>query len=152
MKPFPKKIGEILKKLRSARDELRAAFPQMPFSLDGNLVGDIGEAIAISDLGLEKLKPSSKLHDCKAKDGTLVQVKTTQQTTPGKGVGLGLIKKSFNHLIVIQLFQNGYEILFDGPGTMIDKARAHKISPSLSVLQLKRLNADVKPKEKLLRT
>ncbi len=140
MRKFPPKIGEILKKLRSARDELKKAFPELRFALDGNLVGDIGEAIAIRDLGFQKLKPGSKLHDCKAKNGTLVQVKTTQQTIPGKGVGLGLEKKTFKHLIVIQLLETGYEILFDGPGKIINKARARKSSASLSVKQLRELN------------
>lgn len=140
MRPFPKEIEPAIKKLRLARDELKRAFPELRFALDGNLVGDIGEAIAISDFGLTKLKPGSRLHDFQTSDGKLVQIKTTQQTKPGKGVGLGLIKKSFEHLIVIQLLENGYEILFDGYGKRVDAARAHKKSPSLSVKQLSELN------------
>lgn len=144
MKPFPCKIGEVLKKLRSARDELRAEFPDLRFALDGNLIGDIGEAIAVSDFGLEKLNPGSKQHDCKTKSGKLVQVKTTQQITPGKAVGLGLTKRTFDHLLVIQLLDCGYEILYNGPGSYVDKARAHKESASLSVRQLSVLNDKAK--------
>jgi len=140
MKPFPRKIGQILKKLQSARDELRSEFPELRFALDGNLVGDIGEAIAICDFGLQKLKPGLKVHDFRAKNGSLVQVKTTQQTIPGRGVGLGLIKRSFDHLIVIQLLEEGYDILYDGPGSYLDRVRAHKKSASLSVRQLRELN------------
>lgn len=140
MRPFPEKIEQALKKLRCARDELKRAYPDLRFALDGNLVGDIGEAIAISDFGLIKLKPCSRLHDFKTRDGRKVQVKTTQQTIQGKGVGLGLIKRSFEHLIVIQVLENGYEILFDGYGKRVDAARAHKKSASLSVKQLRELN------------
>jgi hypothetical protein len=117
MKPFPGKMGDALKKLRSARNDLRAEFPGHPFALDGNLVGDIGEAIAIKEFGLKKLNSGSKNHDCKAQNGKHVQVKTTQQTVPGMGVGLGLEKRSFDHLIVIQLLDDGYEILYNGPGS-----------------------------------
>src|SRR5436853_97198 len=105
MKPFPRRIGNALKKLRSARDDLRTMFPELRFALDGNLVGDIGEAIAICDFGLAKLRPGTTLHDFATKKGKLIQVKTTQQTAQGKGVGLGLIKRSFDHLIVIQLLE-----------------------------------------------
>jgi len=151
MRPFPQTIRKALNTLRSARDELRRAFPQLRFALDGNLIGDIGEAIAICHFGLEKLKPCSTLHDFKARNGNLVQVKTTQQTIPGKGVGLGLIKKSFKHLIVIQLLENGYEILFDGPGKTVDKARAHKKTASLSVKQLCELNQTIQTNERLIK-
>lgn len=149
MKPFPGKIGVILKKLRAARAELHVAYPDHPFTLDGNLIGDIGEAIAISDFALRKLKTGSKLHDCKTRDGKRVQVKTTQQTVPSKGVGLGLTKRSFKHLLVIQLLDDGYKILYDGPGRYVNKKRKGKKSPSLSVKQLGELDAKVKPDERL---
>jgi hypothetical protein len=124
-------------------------FPELRFALDGNLVGDIGEAIAISDFKLKKLKPGTTLHDFKTKKGKLVQVKTTQQTAPGKGVGLGLIKRSFDHLLVLQLLERGYEVLYNGPGKYVDKARAHKKSASQSVKQLKVLDSGVTKKERL---
>jgi hypothetical protein len=124
-------------------------FPELPFALDGNLIGDIGEAIAICHFGLKKLNSGTKLHDLKTKSGKLVQVKATQHTVPGKGVGLGLIKRSFDHLIVIQLLERGYEILYDGPGSYVDEARAHKKSASLSVGQLQKLNREVPTRDRL---
>ncbi|MGO8836616.1 MAG: DUF6998 domain-containing protein [Limisphaerales bacterium] len=149
MRRYPGKIGAILKKLRSARDELHVTYPDHPFTLDGNLIGDIGEAIAIIDFSLKKLDPGSKLHDCKTRNGKRVQVKTTQQTVPGKGVGLGLTKRSFKHLLVVQLLDDGYEILYDGPGRYVNKKRKGKKSPSLSVKQLGELDTKVKPDERL---
>lgn len=153
MKEPPRKIAASIRKLYSARNELRRAFPNLPFTLDGKLVGDIGEAIAIAEFGLTKLGEGAKLHDCRAPSGKLVQVKATQQTAPGKSVGLGREKQSFDHLLVIQIFENGkYSVLYDGPGRYIDRAWADKSFASLSVLQLKRLNTEVKPREKLLDT
>jgi uncharacterized protein DUF6998 len=151
MKPTPRDIGPIIKRLYGARDELRKAFPELPFPLDGKLVGDIGEAIAIADFGLEKLPEGTVRHDFKTAGGKLVQVKTTQQTEKNKPVGLGLTKESFDHLVVIQIFEDGtYSVLFDGPGTHVDDARSHRTSASLTVSQLKWLNAEVDPKQKIV--
>ncbi|HTA94576.1 MAG TPA: hypothetical protein VK769_00480, partial [Verrucomicrobiae bacterium] len=99
--------------------------------------GDIGEAIAIGHFGFEKLPGGTKLHDFKTKDGRHVQVKATQQIDGGS-VGLGREQQSFEHLIIFQINEDGtYNVLFDGPGSYIDKACAHKTSASLSVLRLK---------------
>lgn len=152
MKKTPRNIGDTIKRLYAARNELRKAFSELPFTLDGRLIGDIGEAIAIADFGLEKLKEGTKLHDFKTSDGKLVQVKTTQQHEEGKGVGLGLKKESFDHLIVIQLSEEGtYTILFDGPGKYVDEARLRRSSPSLTVSQLRRLNREVKADERIIK-
>ena len=151
MKPTPRNIGVVIRKLYAARNKLREAFPRLSFTLDGNLIGDIGESIAMGEYKLIPLKKGAKRHDFQTRGGKKVQVKATQQTK--KNVGLGQKKEHFQHLVVFQIFEDGrYSILFDGPGKYIDKAWAHKTSPSLSVLQLQRLNADVKSKEKLLGT
>jgi len=149
MKHSTKKIGPILKRLYKARNELRTLFPKFPFTLDGNLIGDIGEAIAIQDFGLEKLSRGTKGHDFKTKDGILVQVKATQAVKGG--VGLGLIMQSFEHLIVIQLTEDGeYGILYDGRGHLIDSVRTHRKTPSLTVNQLRKLNAKVADNDRLV--
>jgi hypothetical protein len=149
MKQTPRNIGAAIKDLYKARNRLRKAFRDLPFTLDGNLIGDIGEAIAMHDFELIPLRKGSKGHDFKTQSGKLVQVKATQQTK--KGVGLGQKKVHFEHLVVFQIFEDGtYSILFDGPGGYIDKAWAHKKSASLSAIQLGRLNSEVKQSERLL--
>lgn len=151
MKPAPRNIGPFVRELYDARNKLRNAFPELPFTLDGKLIGDIGEAIAIEDFGLKQLPGNSKDHDFQAPDGRKVQIKTTQKTTDNKPVGLGLDKRTFDHLIVIELDQDGsYRILYDGPGTYIDAARAHKSSASLSIKQLTELHAQVPKPERLV--
>lgn len=143
-----RKLRPILHRLYEARNELRQLHSDLKFTLDGNLVGDIGEAIAQEHFGLEPLPANTKGHDFRAADGRLVQVKTTQKQ---KGqVGLGLNKHSFEHLIVLQLTESGnYGVLYDGPGSLIDEARAHKKTPSLSVKQLQQLQEQVPDTERL---
>ena len=148
MRPIPANLSGPLKKLMAARDELRQAFSELSFARDGNLVGHIGEAIAISDFKLTKLPAGSKTHDFKAPNGIHVQVKTTQQKKGG--VGLGLVKTKFEHLIVIQLTNSEtYSILYDGPGSYIDEANSHKTGASLSVSRLQQLNDLVPIKKRL---
>ena len=148
MNAVPRGIGDIIKRLYAARNELRQAFPGLSFTLDGKLVGDIGEAIAMDAYRLIPLAAGAKRHDFRTEAGREVQVKLTQQT---KGnVGLGRSKQRFEHLVVLQVFEDGtYSVLFDGPGEYIDRAWAHKKSASLSILQLRRLNDSVKETERL---
>jgi len=149
--PIAKTLEPLIRDLYAARNAIKAACPEFPFTLDGKLVGDLGEAIALRDHGLERLPPGNALHDFKAPDGRLVQVKTTQATKNGRGVGLGLRKQTFEHLLVFQIAEEGTcSILYDGPGHYVDAARKHKKSPSLSVSQLRRLNALVKPAERVI--
>lgn len=143
--------AEALKILYDARNALRKHFPGLSFTLDGRMVGDVGEAIATRQWGFIPLPSNSKTHDVMTASGLKVQIKTTQQTTNGKGVGLGLAKRSFCHLIVIQIHEDAtYNVLYDGPGSYIDQKRAGKKSASLTVKQLRELNTEVPAKEKIL--
>lgn len=143
------KLEPLVRDLYRARNALRDACPLFSFTLDGKIVGDLGEAVAFYDYGLERLPSGNALHDFKAADGRHVQVKTTQAIKGG--VGLGLYKQSFEHLIVFQVNEEGrFTIIYDGPGAYIDNARANRKSPSLSVAQLKRLNEKVAGHERIL--
>lgn len=143
--------AEALKQLYNARNALRRLFPGLLFTLDGRMVGDVGEAIATRQWGFTALPSNSKTHDVVTPSGINVQIKTTQQTQNGKGVGLGLDKRSYDHLIVIQIHEDAtYDVLYDGPGTYIDKKRKGKKSASLTVKQLRELNTKVPAKDKIL--
>lgn len=150
-KKAPAPIPETLAALYQAQDTLRAAFPHHPFGLDGNLIGDIGEAIAEKDFGLVPLGGGKPSHDMRRpSDNALVQVKTTQKAADGKGVGLGLVKTTFDFLLVLELDKDGtYEVLYDGPGDIIDATRAHKKGASLSRKQLRACQQTLNDREKL---
>lgn len=152
MKRSGKSLEPIIKRLYQARNELRALFPELAFTLDGKLIGDIGEAIALQDFGFTKLPEGTELHDFVTDDGRHIQIKTTQASAPNRGVGLGLTMQSFEHLIVIQITEEGtYNILYDGPGSYIEAARSHRTTPSLTVSQLQRLDSKVTDAERIIK-
>jgi len=166
----PDPIPSVLKVIYEQQGILRRAFPKPAptrrgkrgkpkkeegeehgFALDGNLVGDIGEAIAERFFGLEKLPGNSQSHDfVRPEDGLQVQVKTTQKAAASKQVGLGLKKTPFKHLLVFELEKDGsFEVIFNGPGSVIDKKRENKESASLSRLQLRECQTRVGMEEQL---
>ena len=142
--------AEALRQLYDARNALREHFDGLPFTLDGRMVGDIGEAIAVYKWGLTRLPEGSKTHDVKTASGKHIQIKTTQQTRGS--VGLGLHKQAFEHLIVIQIGEDAsYNVLYDGPGSYVDVKRNGKKSASLSVNQLRELDGSVPASERVLK-
>jgi hypothetical protein len=58
---------------------LREAFPKKRFTLDGRLVGDIGEILVEKAYDLTLFENLQKHHDGRAQDGRLVQIKATMQ-------------------------------------------------------------------------
>lgn len=124
-------------KLREAQQILRNEYSDFAFTLDGKLIGDIGEAIVKAKLQESiKLNEGNKGHDLLLADGTRVQVKTTQKNI----VGLGLTKQSFEHLIILKLYDEGrYEIVFDGPGYIVTETLTGA-NNSIKVDRLRELN------------
>ena len=149
----PAPIPDALRTLYAARRMLAGAFPAHTFTIDGKIIGDIGEAIAAAAFGLTKLRANAKDHDMQTADGRLVQVKATQTAPAHRGVGLGRIKRSFDVLLVLEFDETGhYEVLYNGPGTYIDAARERKTSATLSRRQLRACQIKVAPHERLMRT
>lgn len=104
------RVPELVRRLYEVVGQLEGAFPGRKFSLDGHLVGSIGEVIAADRYGLELLANSTEGHDARCPDGRLIQVKTTQ----GKSVGL---RSQPKHLIVLVLRRDGtVEEAYNGPG------------------------------------
>ncbi len=147
----PKNLPARIKALYEAARAFGAEHPTHSFTIDGKIVGDIGEVIAMEVFGLIPLRGNSKDHDMKTVEGKLVQVKATFRKPASHAVGLGLTKRSFEHLLVIEFGDDGrYEVLFNGPGAYIDQARAHKASPSLSRAQLRACQMKVEAHERLV--
>lgn len=118
---LPPSIIELL----TARDKLRNHYQailekkhsdvELHFTLDGNLVGDIGEAIAVElfDIRLVKAK-STEGFDGHAPDGRTVQIKATGK---GRGPAFRLTKIRADHLLFFDLdFESGKgQVVFNGP-------------------------------------
>jgi len=75
----------IVKGLYDIVDRLEKNFEGRKFSLDGHIVGSLGEVLSAYRYDLSLLRNSTESHDAVAKDGRLVQIKATQRR---KSVGL----------------------------------------------------------------
>jgi hypothetical protein len=86
------------------------------FTIDGRLVGDIGELIAEREFAIQLDKVSRPQYDAKTLDGRDVQIKATFKdsltftTLPDLYLGLKLTQ------------DGGHEVVFNGPGRVIAEA------------------------------
>ena len=105
MDALPAKIQELFRIVA----ELENDFPERHFTLDGHLVGSIGEVMAEYHYGIVLDKASEKTHDGTVGDRR-VQIKLTQRDNI-------LISSKPEYLIVLYLTGSGkiYEV-YNGPG------------------------------------
>lgn len=89
--------------------EIEREFPERHFTLDGHLVGSIGEIMAAYHYGVELYIASNPVHDGEI-NGRRVQIKITQQDTI-------MIDAEPEYLVVLYLSKKGkvYEV-YNGPG------------------------------------
>lgn len=105
-------VARYLDELYTASDGLEQMFPGRKFTLDGHLVGSIGEVVAAYIFDLDLNPPSTLGHDATAPDGRNVEIKLTQ----GRGVA---IRHEPEHLIVLHRPKcSPMRIVFNGPGTL----------------------------------
>lgn len=102
-------VRSLLDNLYSASGRLEALFPGRKFTLDGHLVGSIGEVIAAYMFDLE-LNPASTMgHDSVAPDGRRVEIKLTQ----GKSVGF---RHEPEHAIILHRPKGSpVRVVYNGP-------------------------------------
>jgi hypothetical protein len=107
------KIAEALKLIFEGINRLKGAFPQKEFTIDGRLVGDIGEVVAALEYDVELFDVLHRGHDGKTSGGRFVQVKATFKdsltfrTVPDYYLGL-------------KLYRDGtHEEIYNGPGKLI---------------------------------
>ena len=75
--PEHKIIESSLKKIFSGINQLKEALPSKEFTIDGRLVGDIGEAIVQRDYDLFLYEGLTKDYDGETPCGKKVQIKAT---------------------------------------------------------------------------
>jgi hypothetical protein len=140
------KIPELIKELYSITDQLEELFNGRPFTLDGHLVGSIGEVLAAYHYDLELLEPSAKTHDAKDKNGTMVQIKATQ-------VNKVALRSEPEHLIVLKIGRDGIDKeVYNGPGDTawnnVGKMQKNG-QRSISIPKLEKLMKEVSLKKRL---
>ena len=111
-------LSDKIKELYKITNELESSYPGRQFTIDGHLVGSIGEVIVAEHYGLELLRNSTETHDAVSADGKSVQIKATQ-------INRIAISSEPDYLIVIKLFSDGsWEEVYNGPGKPVwDNAR-----------------------------
>ena len=99
---------------------LHKAFPKRAFTIDGRLVGDIGEMIAEFEYDLTLDEVSAADHDAKTRDGRRVQIKATFKDSL-------TFKTCPDYYLGFKLYPDGhFEEVFNGPGRLIQRRYAER--------------------------
>jgi hypothetical protein len=118
--PSHETIEDSLQKIFSGIRQLKAALPTKEFTIDGRLVGDIGEAIVQRDYDLKLYDGLEKDYDGETPCGKKVQIKATFKDSL-------TFKKVSDYYIGIKIFENGeYIEIFNGPGSIIAAEYNHR--------------------------
>ena len=116
------KVDAIVERLRACVDELEELYPGRRFTLDGHLVGSLGECYAQDAYGMELLPVGTKTHDA-VKEDRSIQIKTTQRNSIG-------ISHKPDYLLVLHMGADGsFSEVYYGPGARIWDLVKHKKRP-----------------------
>jgi len=143
-------IPDAVRQMLGIVEELCAAYPKKKFTLDGRLVGDIGEVLVEDAYDLELFKDVKKHHDGQCSDGQLVQIKATMKkslTFPADHVP--------NYYLGVQIHSDGsFTEVFNGPGAIAWEAVKGRAAPktnlhSVQITTLKNMQARVSADDKI---
>jgi predicted HTH domain antitoxin len=147
-----KEIGDAIGQLLCIVQRLRKAYPEKKFTLDGRLVGDIGEVLVKEHYDLRLYEGLRKHHDGKCSDGRNVQIKATMKenlTFPADHVP--------DYYLGVQVRADGSLVeVFNGRGvtvrdTLKDRSIPKNNLHSVSVRALKKLQEKVRPEDRIPR-
>lgn len=130
--------------------DLQEAFRGRRFTIDGRLVGDIGEVIAEIEYNLILHTTSHPNYDADTPDGRKVQIKATFQNHL-------TFKKTPDYYLGFKLHENGtYDEVFNGLGKIIYKRYKHRKNIGELLLrfpmaELKKLSETVLAKDRVPR-
>lgn len=145
---IPDAIRQLLNIVESLRESYKSQNKQ--FTLDGRLVGDIGEVLVEEAYDIKLFEDLQKHHDGVSSDGRLVQIKATMKsslTFPGDHIP--------DYYIGIQIHGDGtFTEIFNGPGHIAHKAVKNRKPTknnlhSISLKALQILSKGVTPKDRI---
>jgi hypothetical protein len=143
-------IPEAVRQMLAIVEQLCIAYPNKRFTLDGRLVGDIGEVLVEAAYDLKLFDDLRKHHDAQCSDGRLVQIKATMKkslTFPADHVP--------DYYLGVQIGSDGKFLeIFNGPGALAAKAVTGRASPktnlhSVSIATLINLQRQVGSRAKI---
>lgn len=141
-------LTSIIRDLYELVGELERKHPGRHFTLDGHLVGSIGEVFAAERYGIKLFIASTETHDGKAPDGRRVQIKATQRSSIG-------ITSEPECLIVLRIDENGeLEEVYNGPGKPVwalvaDRKRPKTGQYQISLSKLQELDGRVASEDRI---
>jgi hypothetical protein len=141
-------IKEALGLIFQGIDHLKNAFPNRAFTIDGRLVGDIGEVIAALEYDVILDDTIQSNYDATTSDGRKVQIKATFKdsltfrTIPDYYLGFKLHP------------DGGHEEIFNGPGKLIYERYVNRKGIGITLLSLpipalRKLSELVEPGERI---
>jgi hypothetical protein len=138
-----KEIKDSLALIFEGIDQLKNAFPNRAFTIDGRLVGDIGEVVAALTYDIELHEKSLPEYDGVTSDGRRVQVKATFKDT----LYMTTVPDFF---LGLKLSEDGTcEEIFNGPGKVIYENYKHlkgigeRPGANITIVGLRKLNKTV---------
>jgi predicted enzyme related to lactoylglutathione lyase len=139
-------VPGLIRALYDVVAQLEGLFTGRRFTLDGHLVGSIGEVYAAHRYALTLLPASTMGRDAIAPDGRDVEIKATQGTSIG-------LRHEPRHLLVLRLTREGEAIeVYNGPGAPVWQAAGamqRNGQRSVSLSRLRALMQDVSESERL---
>lgn len=113
-------IKDSLNKIFDGIQQLRKSFPKKEFTIDGRLVGDIGETIVERDYDVILYKKLVKNYDGKTSGGKRVQIKATFKNALTFG-------KIPDYYLGIKINDDGsYTEIYNGPSKYIVAKYGHR--------------------------
>ncbi|MEF2549942.1 hypothetical protein VQ042_00995 [Aurantimonas sp. A2-1-M11] len=146
--PLPPAIEDLVR----ARNRLREHFGSsgLRFTLDGNLLGDLGEAIAAEMFGMQIGGRGMTGIDGVAPDGRTIQVKVTASN---RGPAFRMVDKRADHLLFFDLDVETAKgsIVFNGPEHVAARRlpRSWVGQRSLTRIQIRAADRDVRDEDRL---
>ena len=135
-------ISEALRLIFEGIEHLKGAFPNRAFTIDGRLVGDVGEVIAALEYDVVLHGVSQPNHDATTSDGRNVQIKATFKDSL-------TFKTLPDYYLGFKLYPDGrHEEIFNGPGKLIYDRYVDRKGVGVSLLsfpisELRRLSEQV---------
>lgn len=126
------------------------AFPSRRFTIDGRLVGDVGEVIAELEYDVALHEISQPDYDGITSDNRRVQIKATFKDSL-------TFKSTPDYLLGFKLYEDGtFEEVFNGPGRLVFERYQHRAGIGTSLLSfpntaLRELSRAVAPQDRIQR-
>lgn len=109
-----KLVNSKIQQLFNIVNDLEKTFEGRKFTLDGHIIGSIGEVMASYYYKLTLLPNSNEKHDAIDSDNRLIQIKTTQ----GKTIGISGMPDFLIVLCIDKMSGKAKEI-YNGPGNLV---------------------------------